>query len=100
MDNNLILNPIFPKGDIYSEFLNYNNDSNFMIDNTSVNSNLEPFDNFAQRKHSLNSSIEDNNNKKTPLKTSINNIPNSEITFLFNSKNDSNNHILLNKNVN
>ena len=107
MDNNLIqnyqnlfINPIFPKGDIYSEFLNYNNDSNFMIDNTSVNSSLEPFDNFAHRKHSLNSSIEDNNNKKTPLKKHINNIPNSEIAFLFNSKNDCNNHILLNKKIN
>jgi len=104
MDNNLIqnlfINPIFQKGDIYSEFLNYNNESNLMIDNTSVNSNLEPFDNFLHRKHSLNSSIEDNNNKKTPLKTNINNMPNSDIAFLFNSKNDSNNHILLNKNNN
>ena len=97
---NLFINPIFQKGDIYSEFLNYNNESNLMIDNTSVNSNLEPFDNFANRKNSLNSSVEDNNNKKTPLKTNINNIPNSDIAFLFNSKNDTNNHILLNKNNN
>lgn len=97
---NLFINPIFPKGDIYSEFLNCNNDSNFMIDNSSVNSNLEPFDNFAHGKRSRNSSFEEYNNKKTPLKTSINNIPNSDITFLFNSNNETNNHLLLNKNIN
>ena len=100
---NLFINPIFPKGDIYSEFLNYNNESNMMIDNTSVISNLEPFDNFAHGKHSQNSSIEDYNNninKKSTLKTNINNAPNSDIKFLFNNKNDNNNHILLNKNIN
>ena len=107
MDNNLIqnypnlfINPIFPQGDIYSEFLNYNNESNLMIDNTSVNSNLEPFDNLAHGKHSHNSSFEDNNIKKTPLKANAGNKSNSDITFLFSTKNETNNHVLLNKNLN
>ena len=87
MDPNSSINPIFPNGDIYSEFLNNNND-NFLMDNASISSNLEPFDTFFIGKHSRNSSYEDNNyvNKKTPSYKSNNNnnTPNSGMKFLFN----------------
>ena len=107
MDGNLIptypnssINPIFPKGDIYSEFLNNNND-NFLMDNASISSNLEPFDAFFIGKHSRNSSYEDNNyvNKITPSYKSNNNIPNSGVQFLFN-KTDCDNFLHPNGNQN
>ena len=107
MNGNLIptypnssINPIFPKGDIYSEFLNNNND-NFLMDNASISSNLEPFDAFFIGKHSRNSSYEDNNyvNKITPSYKSNNNIPNSGVQFLFN-KTDCDNFLHPNGNQN
>lgn len=107
MDGNLIpiypsssINPIFPKGDIYSEFLNNNND-NFLMDNASINSNLEPFDAFFIGKHSRNSSYEDNNyiNKITPSCKSNINTPNSGVQFLFN-KTDCDNFLHPNGNQN
>ena len=107
MDGNLIqiypnslINPIIPKGDIYSEFLNYNNDTNCMMDNASINSNLEPFDPFFFGKHSRNSSYEDNNLKKNnSLFKSNNNTPNKELKFIF-TKNECDNYINGNKNLN
>jgi len=107
MDGNLIpiypsssINPIFPKGDIYSEFLNNNNDT-FLMDNASINSNLEPFDAFFIGKHSRNSSYEDNNyiNKITPSCKSSINTPNSGVQFLFN-KTDCDNFLHPNGNQN
>jgi hypothetical protein len=105
MDSNLIptypnssINPIFPKGDIYSEFLNNNND-NFLLDNASISSNLEPFDTFFIGKHSRNSSYEENNyvNKITPSFKSNNNTPNSGMQFHFN-KTDCDNFLYPNGN--
>ena len=107
MDGNLIspypnssINPIFPKGDIYSEFLNNNND-NFLMDNASISSNLEPFDAFFIGKHSRNSSYEDNNyvNKITPTHKSNNNTPNSGVQLIFN-KTDCDNFLFPNGNQN
>lgn len=107
MDGNLIpiypnssINPIFPKGDIYSEFLNNNND-NFLMDNASINSNLEPFDAFFIGKHSRNSSYEDNNyaNKITPSCKSNNNTPNPGVQLIFN-KTDCDNFLYPNGNQN
>ena len=97
---NSSINPIFPKGDIYSEVLNNNND-NFLMDNASINSNLEPFDAFFIGKHSRNSSYEDNNyvNKMTPSYKSNINTPNSGVQFLFN-KTDCDNFLYPNGNQN
>ena len=96
---NPLSNQIILQNDIFTDYLNYNNEQNFMTDEEFIKPNLEAFDKFFDEKHSRKSSSDTNECKKAYSHKSFNNTPKSEFNKqitkkdIINSFNNYNNNL-------